>query len=88
MLLHPFFTLAAIVLTANHYWIDAFAALVLFAIALTFDHFWERIATAGSPAGHGATPLESTARGAQPQGWPGGRGTGAPGSRTTPACRD
>jgi hypothetical protein len=42
VLLHPFFTLAAIVLTANHYWTDAFAALVLFAIALTFDHFWEQ----------------------------------------------
>jgi len=42
VLLHPLLTLAAIVLTANHYWTDAFAALVLFAIALTFDHFWER----------------------------------------------
>jgi hypothetical protein len=42
VVLHPFLTLAAIVLTANHYWTDAFAALVLFAIALTFDHFWEK----------------------------------------------
>ncbi|MFN8026274.1 MAG: phosphatase PAP2 family protein [Acidimicrobiia bacterium] len=41
-LLHPFFTLAAIVLTANHYFADAFAAVVLFAISLTVDHFWER----------------------------------------------
>jgi len=42
VLLHPLLTLAAIVLTANHYWTDAFAALVLFAIALTFDHYWEK----------------------------------------------
>src|SRR3954471_6497953 len=42
VLLHPFLTLAAIVLTANHYWIDAFAALLLFGISLGFDHFWER----------------------------------------------
>jgi hypothetical protein len=42
VLLHPFLTLAAIVLTANHYWIDAFAAVLLFAISLTFDHFWEK----------------------------------------------
>jgi hypothetical protein len=42
VLLHPLLTLAAIVLTANHYWMDAMAALVLFAISLTFDHSWER----------------------------------------------
>jgi hypothetical protein len=42
VVLHPCFTLAAIVLTANHYWADAFAALVLFAISLTFDRFWEK----------------------------------------------
>jgi len=42
VLLHPFFTLAAIVLTANHYWIDAFAALLLFALSLAYDHLWER----------------------------------------------
>jgi len=42
VVLHPFFTLAAIVLTANHYWIDAFAALLLFALSLTYDHFWEQ----------------------------------------------
>jgi hypothetical protein len=43
VLLHPVLTLAAIVLTANHYWADAFAALVLFALALTVDHFWEKL---------------------------------------------
>lgn len=42
VLLHPFLTLAAIVLTANHYFADAFAALVLFAISLVCDHLWER----------------------------------------------
>jgi hypothetical protein len=42
VLLHPFLTLAAIVLTANHFWADAFAALLLFAVALTVDHFWEK----------------------------------------------
>jgi hypothetical protein len=42
VLLHPLLTLAAIVLTANHYFADAFAALVLFAIALAYDHCWER----------------------------------------------
>ena len=43
VLLHPFLTLAAIVLTANHYWADAAAALVLFAISLACDHLWERL---------------------------------------------
>ncbi len=40
--LHPVVTLAAIVLTANHYWIDAFAAVVLFVVALGVDHLIER----------------------------------------------
>ena len=39
---HPVITLAAIVLTANHYWLDAVVATLLFALALAFDHFWER----------------------------------------------
>jgi hypothetical protein len=39
---HPLITLAAIVLTANHYWLDALAALVLFAVALAVDHIIER----------------------------------------------
>ena len=34
VLLHPVVTLAAIVLTANHYWLDAVAATFLFAVAL------------------------------------------------------
>ena len=42
VILHPVITLAAIVLTANHYWIDAFAATVLFAFALEVDWAIER----------------------------------------------
>jgi len=39
---HPVLTLAAIVLTANHYWLDAVAATVLFAFALGVDWLLER----------------------------------------------
>jgi hypothetical protein len=42
VLLHPVITLAAIVLTANHYWLDAVAASVLFAFALGIDWLIER----------------------------------------------
>ena len=42
MLAHPVITLAAIVLTANHYWLDAVVATFLFAVALGVDHFFER----------------------------------------------
>jgi hypothetical protein len=38
--LHPFLTLAAIVLTANHYWLDAIVATMLFGGALLLDHWW------------------------------------------------
>ena len=37
VLLHPVVTLAAIVLTANHYWLDAVVAVFLFALALVVD---------------------------------------------------
>jgi hypothetical protein len=39
---HPVLTLAAIVLTANHYWLDALVALLLFLGALRLDAWWER----------------------------------------------
>jgi hypothetical protein len=39
---HPVLTLAAIVLTANHYWLDAFVALLLFLGARRLDSWWER----------------------------------------------
>jgi hypothetical protein len=42
VVLHPIITLAAIVLTANHYWLDAFAATVLVAFGLGVDHLIER----------------------------------------------
>jgi hypothetical protein len=39
---HPVITLAAIVLTANHYWLDAVAATALFLFALGVDWLLER----------------------------------------------
>jgi hypothetical protein len=42
VLAHPVVTLAAIVLTANHYWLDAVAATVLFVFALVIDWLLER----------------------------------------------
>jgi hypothetical protein len=41
VLAHPVITLAAIVLTANHYWLDAVVAIILFGIALGVDHLLE-----------------------------------------------
>ena len=37
LMLHPFFTLAAIIITANHYWLDAAVALCIFIAALKVD---------------------------------------------------
>ena len=88
VLLHPFLTLAAIVITANHYWIDAFAALVLFAIALTVDHFWERSRTRRIARRASARAAGSTSAGAlSPRAAPGDAGTAERGPQTTPACR-
>jgi hypothetical protein len=42
VLAHPVITLAAIVLTANHYWLDAVVATILFVAALGVDHLIER----------------------------------------------
>jgi hypothetical protein len=42
VLAHPVITLAAIVLTANHYWLDAVVATFLFGVALGVDWFIER----------------------------------------------
>ncbi len=39
---HPVLTLAAIVLTANHYWLDAIIAMVIFGLALVVDRFTTR----------------------------------------------
>ena len=43
--MHPILTLAAIVLTANHYWLDAFIGLLLVPIGIAFDRYaprWKR----------------------------------------------
>jgi PAP2 superfamily len=42
VLAHPVITLAAIVLTANHYWLDAVVATFLFGVALGVDWLIER----------------------------------------------
>jgi hypothetical protein len=61
VLAHPFFTLAAIVLTANHYWLDAVVATVLFGLALVVDRVIEhrrakrRVTTAVTSAGASET---------------------------------
>jgi hypothetical protein len=43
VVLHPVVTLAAIVLTANHYWLDALGATALFAVALGVDRVLQRL---------------------------------------------
>jgi hypothetical protein len=42
-------TLVAIVLTANHYWLDAIVATLLFGGALLLDHWWVRRSRSASP---------------------------------------
>ena len=42
VVVHPVLTLAAIVLTANHFWMDAIVAGVLFAVSLRICARWER----------------------------------------------
>ena len=37
LMLHPFLTLAAIIITANHYWLDAAVALCIFLAAVNID---------------------------------------------------
>lgn len=61
---HPTLTLAAIIITANHYWIDAFVALVIFGMAVGVDGYlrgrWNnrraRLAAAGAPAAADEVP--------------------------------
>ncbi len=62
VLAHPVLTLAAIVLTANHYWLDAVVATFLFGVALGVDWILERrrkLRLAGSAA---ATAVPATYR--------------------------
>jgi hypothetical protein len=49
VLTHPLLTLAAIVLTANHYWLDAIAAALLFGGALMFDRWRVRRSASAEP---------------------------------------
>jgi hypothetical protein len=62
VILHPVLTLAAIVLTANHYWLDAVVATILFGVALGVDMFIERRRRrrarlrASAPSGDALTP--------------------------------
>jgi PAP2 superfamily len=60
ILAHPVLTLAAIVLTANHYWLDAVVATLLFVIALVVDHVLERRRT--RRAARTVAPPAETAR--------------------------
>lgn len=55
--LHPFFTLAAIIITANHYWSDAFVALVIFTTALSIDRRVSRRRAARARAARPADDL-------------------------------
>jgi hypothetical protein len=60
---HPVLTLAAIVLTANHYWLDAFVALLLFVGALLLDRRLEaRKVRRARPAAPGCRPESASAR--------------------------
>ena len=69
VLAHPLVTLAAIVLTANHYWLDAVVATFLFVIALGVDWLIERrrkrrlaVTAEAAPRGAGATDDSATYR--------------------------
>ena len=39
---YPFLTLFAIVVTANHWWIDALGGILVVAIGVGFSHLWEQ----------------------------------------------
>jgi hypothetical protein len=56
LILHPLLTLAAIIITANHYWLDAAVATCIFLAALSIDgalrrRFERRRALVSTPAG-------------------------------------
>jgi PAP2 superfamily len=62
VLAHPVITLAAIVLTANHYWLDAVVATILFVAALGVDHLIERRRKRkDQSAERGGTPIPAAA---------------------------
>jgi hypothetical protein len=45
--LHPFLTLMAIIITANHYWLDAFVALLIFLLCVSLTRDRARRAAVG-----------------------------------------
>jgi hypothetical protein len=51
---YPVLTLLAVIVTANHFWLDGIAAALLLALALLVQRAWR--ATAGRPAGLRAGP--------------------------------
>jgi PAP2 superfamily len=63
IVLHPAITLAAIVITANHYWLDALAALALVgaATALQRDRHRRALATPGDSRSRTARPTSAQA---------------------------
>ena len=62
MMLHPFLTLAAIIITANHYWLDAVVALGLFATAMRLDSWFQRRHTARARSATAAANPEDGVR--------------------------
>jgi hypothetical protein len=60
VLAHPVVTLGAIVLTANHYWLDAVVASLLFGIALLFDRW--RVKRGGRRAARERRPESASDR--------------------------
>jgi PAP2 superfamily len=68
VLAHPVLTLAAIVLTANHYWLDAVMATMLFGLALGIDRLIERrrakrrVTTVTDPASERVAACARTSR--------------------------
>ena len=65
VLLHPVLTLAAIVITANHFWLDAVAAAALFVAGLEADYLLRR-RSARSAAEAGSRPRPRARAGAAP----------------------
>jgi PAP2 superfamily len=60
VVVHPAMTLAAIVITANHYWLDAMAAAVLIAAAMALEGEHSRRAPA--PPGDDCPPTSPRLR--------------------------
>ena len=47
---HPVLTLLTIIITANHYWLDAFVALVIFTTCTTLTMWRKRVTDGRAPA--------------------------------------